>query len=621
MRQLPIVNYLAVIFVYLYSVTLVFANDDLSEVAQKLGQKVILDFRYFCDDGTSSNACRTPVTELPDALKNVLTAHNIGGVILFAENIVSSEQTVLLTHTMQRAMASENLPPLLIAIDQEGGRVARVPTSMLTAFPGNLAIGATYYQHGTAFSENVSRSIGETLYSLGINTNFAPSLDINSERDNPVINVRSFGENPNQVAELGQAFVEGLQEQGVISVIKHFPGHGDTTTDSHSGLPKVSHSRSDAFTGDLLPFRQVINSDHPPAMVMSAHIQYPSLDSTKVKDKTGRYLTVPATLSRKILHDVLRGELGFKGVVVTDALDMAGISRYFDPETAMLKAYQAGADIALMPFAIRTPSDLAAFDKLMHRVSQRIVDGELSHNEFERSYQRILALKADFGLQKHVEKALSWRLGDILNASKMDKNKQLEKSLSKASVTILYGEGRLPVKNKRWLAFMPDTARCLAFEHSIRRLAPTREFACIPLTVIPKRSDYEQALNQADVLIMGDISPMHAVYEMGGYDSQQQIRSRASLNHVHEFMQTTMARAQKQGVLAVFVPLRMPYIAAKMQHVSDVALATFSYNIDSSDANKEKGSVSSSVFDALIETLTGKNIPNKHSPVRWQKSE
>ena len=621
MRSIVSVNIFPVIFIYLFSVASVLASDTLASVSQQLGQKVILDFRYYCDDGTPSQACRTPVTVLPDELKNVLVEHNIGGVILFSENIVSNPQLIKLNYAMQRAMSMANLPPLIIAVDQEGGRVSRLPTSMLSAFPGNLAIGASYYKHGTAFSENVAKSIGATLLPLGINTNFAPSLDINSEPDNPVINVRSFGENPNQVAELGQAFVKQLQGQGVISAVKHFPGHGDTNVDSHTGLPRVTHTKTQAFNGDLLPFRQLINSDSPPAMVMSAHIQYPALDNTQLEDKHGKRLTIPATLSPKILHDVLRVELGFKGVVVTDALDMAGIARYFGPETAMLKAYQAGADIALMPFSIRTPNDIVLFREFMHRVSKRIVDGELSSDVLQRSYQRILALKSEFNLHAYIEKPLSWWLGDIINSPRMKQNKNLEKALSRASVTLLYGADKLPLTRKRWLVLMPDTGRCLAIQNSVERLASNHSVTCIPLTVLPAISRYEQALEQADTLIVGDISPQHAAYEMGGYDSKQAMRSRASLHDIHQFMATAMERAKKDGKKVIFVPLRMPYIASEMQHLSDVALATFSYNIDSSEAQHASSMVNSAVFDALIETLTGANTPNERSPVTWRKAE
>ncbi|MDO6568963.1 glycoside hydrolase family 3 protein [Alteromonas sp. 1_MG-2023] len=582
------------------------------QIKKSLGQKVILDFRFYCDDGTSSKACKKPVTTLPSALKEILVTHNIGGVILFSENIKTNQQLITLNYGMQQAMVKAKLPPLFIAVDQEGGRVARLPSSMLTPFPGNLAIGASYYQHGTAFAENVARGIGSSLTSLGINTNFAPSVDINSEPKNPVINVRSFGETPSDVAVLGQSFVDGLQASGVISAIKHFPGHGDTQTDSHTGLPKVGHSKAQALKGDLLPFSRIISGNNPPGMLMSAHIQYPSLDNTTVKDKQGRVMTIPATLSRKILHDVLRNELGYKGVVVTDALDMAGIAKYFSPEDAMIKAYQAGADIALMPFTIRTPQDIQAFAALMEKVSTRINDGEVTREQLKSSLQRIAFLKGKFNLNSYSEKALSWRVSDVDNKAKIAKNKQIEKALSEASVTALYGREKLPLTDKVWLALMPDALRCLALEKSLSSIAPKIGMACIPLTRIPNKATFEHALKQADLLLVGDISPQHAVYEMKGFDSTEALASRDSLITTHDFMKSALKQAKAKKLTTVFVPLRMPYVAKEMQPIADIAIATFSYNVDSD--------LYSPIFDALVETLLGMNKPNDYAPVQWGRS-
>ena len=580
------------------------------QIKKSVGQKVILDFRFYCDDGTSSNACKNPVTTLPDALKDLLVTHNIGGVILFSENIKTNKQLIELNYALQQAMAKAKLPPLFIAVDQEGGRVARLPSSMLTPFPGNLAIGASYYQHGTAFAENVAKGIGSSLSSLGINTNFAPSVDINSEPKNPVINVRSFGGTPSDVAVLGQSFVDGLQSSGVISAIKHFPGHGDTQTDSHTGLPKVKHSKAQALKGDLLPFSRIISGGNPPGILMSAHIQYPSLDSTTVKDKQGRVMTIPATLSRKILHDVLRNELGYKGVVVTDALDMAGIAKYFSPEDAMIRAYQAGADIALMPFTIRTPQDIKVFAALMGKVSERISKGEIPSTQLATSLQRIALLKAKFNVSSYSEKALSWWLSDVDNKAKKTRNIQIEKALSKAAITTLFGANKLPVTQKTWLALMPDALRCLALEKSLSSIAPKIGMACLPLTKLPNKATFEYALKQADLLIVGDISPQHAVYEMKGFDNEEALAARAPLGNVHNFIKSALQQAKKQGLSTVLVPLRMPYMAKKMQPHTDIAIATFSYNVDSN--------IYSPIFDALVETLLGLNRPNDYVPVQWK---
>ena len=164
------------------------------------------------------------------------------------------------------------------------------------------------------------------------------------------------------VASLGSSMVRAYQQNGVLSAVKHFPGHGDTNVDSHSGLPNVSHELPKVLSHDIAPFAQVIKDAHP-AFVMTAHIQFPNLDNSRLRGKNGASVIVPATLSRKILHDILREELGFDGIVVTDALDMAGITHYFSRQEALVHTFAAGSDIALMPFTIRTPEDIIEFEQ------------------------------------------------------------------------------------------------------------------------------------------------------------------------------------------------------------------------------------------------------------------
>lgn len=599
-------------------------------VIDMLGQKIMLDFRYFCAAGTPSTSCREPVTSLPDDLEALLVSHNIGGVILFSENISTSTQLIALNHRMQAAMKRAQKPPLFIAIDQEGGRVARFPPSMLPAFAGNLAIGATFKKHGTAFSYNVAHAIASQLTRHGVNTNFAPSVDINSEPNNPVINVRSFGENPNNVAKLGEAFVKGLQDNGVISVPKHFPGHGDTNVDSHTGLPRVDHSRKVAMQSDVLPFAELIGSGSPPAMIMTAHIQYPAFDNTQVNDEKGNAYIVPATLSRPIITDLLRGELGFNGVVVTDALNMAGISHYYSKEEAIVKAFQAGADIALMPYTIRTRDDITAFKRLVSQVAERVSTTShsadtLSQTELTLSYQRIIKTKRRYIPSTVNEKALSSALPVGGEEGLMQKSKQLEKALSRESVSALYGKALLPITRveseelSTWLALMPDKARCLAFEKSMVSLPSTVQLACIPLTQLPTKQTVVNALKTADKLIVGDITPQHANYELGNMESAQAIKKRASLQQVHAFTKDIMQLAQAQNKRVVFIALRMPYIADDMRQFSDIGLTSYSYTVDITAL--EQPEYTSPLFNALVNVLTGKAKAYDYTPVTWTKRQ
>ena len=583
---------------------------------RSLGQRLILDLRYFCDDGTPASACRTPVTHLPESLKRLLVDYNIGGVILFSENIVSAQQLLTLNYTMQAAMAEAHKPPLFIAVDQEGGRVARLPSHMLTPFAGNLAIGASYHEHGTAFAKNVAQGIGGVLRPLGINTNFAPSIDINSEPKNPVINVRSFGEKPERVAELGESFVAALQAEGVMSAVKHFPGHGDTHVDSHSGLPRVNHSETKAREGDLLPFQHIISSATPPAFVMSAHIQYPALDATTLPNKHGQSQIVPATLSRKILHDILRNQMGYKGLVITDALDMAGIASFFTKEDAVVRAFQAGADIALMPYTIRTPSDIQAFSDFFDKLQTQLKKGTIKRQEHLMSLQRVSNAKSSFSLRNFHEKGLSWWREEVAENPWNTKNKAVEKALADAAITLLYGAEALPLRTTTWLAMMPDTARCRAFSHSVSVLAPDISLACIPLTTKPSKQVLTRLLPHAETIIVGDISPQHAVYELAGLESPENIQNRMDEGTRHDFLIQLMQSSKQQNKQIVFVPMRMPYVANTFMPYSDIGIATFSYSVTLNQ--EEESPVSSAITDALVEVLLGKSQAHSYAPLSWR---
>ena len=598
--------------------------ETIRAVKNMLGQKIILDFRYFCEDNTPSSRCRTPMTVIPPSLLNVLSTHNIGGVILFSENIQNTEQLITLNYTMQQHMVKAGRQPLFIAVDQEGGRVARLPSDMLSPFAGNMAIGATFHQRGSAFAQSVASHIGQTLLPLGINTNFAPSVDVNSEPKNPVINVRSFSENPEQVAALGQTFVSAMQSTGVMSAIKHFPGHGDTHVDSHSGLPQVTHSKAQAMAGDILPFANIINSATPPAMVMSAHIQYPSLDDTTIIDKHGKSQIVPATLSKKILSNLLRNQLGYQGLIVTDALDMAGITQFFSHEEALVSAFSAGADIALMPFTIRTQDDIKKFALLLDNAASRMSESAF----LKASHNRIIKAKQRFALQSFISKPMSWWLNEAKENASMNnpnslKNRgiQIEKALSKSSVSVLFGKDELPITSNRWLALMPDAARCLAFEAALTRARSnfnnkTLEFACLPLTALPKTQLAMNLLKQADVLVVGNISPLHANYELGGVDLPEHVKRRASETEVMAFSKKIMVAAKAQNKTVVFAPLRMPYKAHDVKELADVAIATFSYAVNiTQQSDKENQHVTSYGLNALVDVLLGSALAEGRSPV------
>ena len=573
---------------------------------QQIGQKLMLDFRYYCGDSTASDRCRTPMTKLPQALADAISTHHIGGVILFAENIDNTEQIVALNRDLQQAaLASSLAAPLFISVDQEGGRVARIPRHLGTAMTGNMSIGATYAKHGSEYASASAKVIAKELRAIGFNVNYAPTLDVNMNPNNPVINVRSFGEDPARVAELGGAQVDAYQRHQVIAALKHFPGHGDTNVDSHTGLPKVMHSKEQVMAQDIAPFRAVIEAGHAPGMIMTAHIQYPALDSSTFVSKQGQTMVKPATMSRAIMTSLLREELGYQGVTITDALDMAGISDFFTPEDALINTFKAGVDIALMPIAIRNEQDIAELNKLIDAVAHAIERGELERGEFAQSAQRVMALKADYQLlPAHFDNHLlqtelaAMTLG---NAS----HRAIEAELASAAITDIKAGQRATtlIKQARKVALiMPDTRKCMALQQALDHLSEQhRVFHCISL----QGHDPEQAyldINDADVVIAANASPPQSAVEIGGMDDVSAL-AQFALNRQQQpdALESLLQHAQQSDTPVIFVSLRAPYDITQFGAYAQAVLATYAYNIDVDDGETVKGPA----FTALAKVLLG----------------
>ncbi|MFF3858416.1 glycoside hydrolase family 3 protein [Streptomyces sp. NPDC002209] len=325
----------------------------------------------------------------------LVARYHLGGIIYFswAHNTRAPQQIAELSAALQRAAAGTGSGvPLMLSIDQEHGAVARIgkPATLL---PGAMALGARHGAGGaaggsgdgsagadsaaTAEARRAARIAGAELAAMGIRQDYAPVADVNVNPANPVIGVRSFGSDPQAVAALVAAQVRGYQGAGVAATAKHFPGHGDTETDSHIGLPVMRHSRAQWEELDEPPFRAAVAAGVD--AVMTAHIVFPALDPSGD----------PATLSRPIVTGILRERLGFRGVVVTDALDMAGVRQKYGDDRVPVLALKAGCDQLL------NPPDLG----LAHRsVLAAVEAGELTQDRIEESVLRILELKARRGL-------------------------------------------------------------------------------------------------------------------------------------------------------------------------------------------------------------------------------
>ena len=359
---------------------------------QKIAQMMMPDFRKW---QTESDSGQKNFQVMNDEVAQIIKDYDFGGVILFAENVAQTDQTLKLTTDLQEAATSgtdgSNIP-LLLTIDQEGGIVYRLGSG--TALPGNMALGATRSTDAATQSGEV---IGRELSALGINVDFAPVADVNSNPSNPVIGLRSYGSDPELVGSMATASMKGMQKYNIATAAKHFPGHGDTATDSHTGLPCVDKSLDELRQCELVPFQKMI--DNGVDMLMTAHIQYPQVEKeTAISKKDGSEIRLPATLSKTILTDLVRNEMHYDGIIVTDALNMDAISQNFGETDACIRAIKAGVDICLMPTILRSKADMSKMDAILDGVEAAVNSGEISVDRINESVKRILSLKEKRGI-------------------------------------------------------------------------------------------------------------------------------------------------------------------------------------------------------------------------------
>jgi beta-N-acetylhexosaminidase len=347
-----------------------------------------------------------------------VASYKPGGIIYFdwanfssTDGLTDPEQIAALSSGLQDAAEV----PLLIATDQEYGTVVRIGEPA-TQFPGSMSLGAT---RDAEAARRAAEIAGAELRAMGLNQNFAPDADVNVDPANPVIGVRSFGSDPALVAELVAAQVDGYHDGGVAVSAKHFPGHGDTGTDSHVGLPVITHTAEEWERIDAPPFIAAIEAGAD--LIMSAHLQFPALDDS----------LTPATLSAPILTGLLRDKLGFEGVIVTDSLEMQGVRTEYGDDRVPVMALQAGADMLLMP-----PDFPLAYDAVLTAVST----GELTEERIDESVMRLLLLKYRLGRASD-----SRAESDGPETVGADEHRQVAADIADRSITLLANDGTLPL--------------------------------------------------------------------------------------------------------------------------------------------------------------------------------
>lgn len=312
-------------------------------------------------------------TTMDASAKQLLSQIHVGGIIFYKNNFETPAQAVQFVNQLKAGNSSSL--PLLLGVDQEGGRVTRLPGGLVN-FPPNKQIGQV---NNPDFSFKVGTLLGQELKEFGLNLDFAPVLDINSNPNNPVIGDRSFGNNAEIVSKLGVQTMKGIQSQNVITTIKHFPGHGDTSVDSHLDLPIVNKSLKELKELELIPFERAINQGGD--VVMVAHILLPQLDKTN-----------PGTMSKAVMTDLLRKQLGFTGVIITDDMTMGAITEHFDIGKASVESVKAGSDIILVGH------DYNNVVKIISSLKTAVQNGEISEQRLNESIERIIQLKRNYSI-------------------------------------------------------------------------------------------------------------------------------------------------------------------------------------------------------------------------------
>lgn len=550
---------------------------------QKIEQMLMPDFRKWTVDGAEQD-----MTVLSAEVADAIDRYNFGGVILFANNVKETPQTLKLAMDMQdaalRNSAKEQFGdiPLLLTIDQEGGIVYRLGSG--TALPGNMAVGATRSADDARMAGEI---IGRELSALKLNVNFAPVLDVNNNPNNPVIGLRSISSKPELVSELGIPMMQGMQEYNVSTAAKHFPGHGDAATDSHVGLPRIAKTKEELEACEFIPFKAAIDAGVD--MVMTAHIQYPQIETNKVPvaGQEGVMMELPATLSKIFMTDILRTEMGFQGVSVTDALNMDAISKNFGETEAVKRAFLAGVDIALMPMVLRTAADL---EKLAKMIDDLEADQRITDDRLNESVRRILELKERRGILSYAANTGTYEECLPLAEAQVGSNENRlgEREISADAVTVVKNEGGvLPFRPKpgEHVLLVPAWANeHPGMELSMRRLIDEK---IIPADVTYEAIDYASAykdMNEAAAAIcekVKDANYVVVISEVGtAANLDPNVVAKGST-----FVPTRVSQAAKEaGVPCAVLSISKPYDVAMYTDAPAVLAAYGNKGMDPTEA-------------------------------------
>ena len=540
---------------------------------EKISQMIMPVFRTTPDE----NGEKVNVTEITEYIEESLSKHPYAGVLLMGQNTPTNENTVRLINDLQLANAKGgSRPRLLISIDQEGGNVARLDQG--TMMPGNMALGAIGDVNVT---KEVAGIIGAELYAAGVNVDFAPVVDVNCNPANPVIGVRSFSDDAETVAAHGSVFTEALNETGIISTLKHFPGHGDTDTDSHSGLPSIDKSYEELKKTELVPFAACIEAGSQ--MIMTAHIVYPQIETKTYKSKkTGENINLPATLSETIITGILREDMGFDGVVITDAMEMDAINLHFDKYDAAVLAIEAGVDILLAPVETVTKQGFDEMDEYISTLAAKADNGEISMQKIDAAVLRILKLKQNNGLflpydASDIESRVDYALNNIGTKANHDKEWEYAK---KAITLVKNDDNTLPLvdSGEKTVVLVPYDDEVIPMQYAVKKLQAEGK---LPENAVVESYSYrKKALEEVQPMTEGadNIIFLSEIYSASALKNDVAAMADALADGIHE-----------KGGKFIVMSVNLPYDAARFEKADAIILAYLAktMSVDPEDKVKE----------------------------------
>ena len=558
-------------------------------VEEKLTQMMIVALR---SDGANTDTA----TGIDEDYADLLQKHDFGGIILFAGNITDPAQTVTLIRDCQdAAISSAHGIPMFICVDQEGGAVNRVGFG--TTGSGNMALAAT---GDPALAQESARMMGDEIYALGFNMDFAPVSDVNSNPANPVIGVRSFSDDPQIAADYVTSFIKGLDASNISAALKHFPGHGNVGEDSHTHLPCSDFDLEEIKNCDLIPFQAGIDAGAD--MIMTAHIQFPKIEKeTYVSIEDGEEVNLPATLSRTIITGLLREQMGYDGIVITDSMEMDAIAAHFDPIDAAVLAINAGDDILLCPADLYKSQDtntFESFETYLAALAARVEAGDIKEEELDDSVYRILSLKKEKGLVKDaaqvsVQEQIAQAEASVGTAA----NHAREWEIAQAGMTLLKNESHaLPLDGSASaLILYPSERRQASVEYAVDRLGekglldPSKVTSICYADLAADDAELAGALEQSEKLIVL---------------SQSTDRNEAVAEAIEQF--------HEDGRQVVLLCLNLPYDAACYEEADAVLCAYQPYG----SAHDEEGNGPFNLNVAVaICTAYNESVPSGKLPV------